>query len=162
MSDKSGPAIETAALEARTGTSYPEPFRAAVVGRSKKALGDAFGLTKFGVNLVELKPGAWSAQRHWHSREDELVYVLAGELTLVTETGEQVLAPGMVAGFPAGRADGHHLVNRSDAVAVYLETGDRDPGDEVFYPDVDLKYQRMPDGSRVFTRRDGQPYPDGG
>lgn len=161
MSEKTGPALETDAVEARTGTSYPPPFRAAVDGRSKRALGDAFGLRKFGVNLVELRPGAWSAQRHWHSHEDELVYVLAGELTLVTEACEQVLTRGMVAGFPAGRADGHHLVNKGGTVAIYLEIGDRDPDDEVIYPDVDLKYVRTPDGTRIFTRRDGEPYPDG-
>jgi uncharacterized cupin superfamily protein len=147
------------AVEARSGTSYPEPFRAPVDGRSRRALGDAFGLSKYGVNLVELRPGAWSAQRHWHSREDEFVYVVAGELTLVTDAGEQVMTPGMIAGFPAGRPDGHHLVNNADAVAVYLEIGDRDPEDEVFYPDIDLKYVRASGGDRLFTHRNGDPYP---
>ncbi|MDH4110015.1 MAG: cupin domain-containing protein [Gammaproteobacteria bacterium] len=145
-------------IEAKTGTSYPAPFRKPVEARSKRRLGDHFGLTRYGVNYVELPPGAWSAQRHWHTREDELVYVLHGELVLVSDAGEQVLTAGMVAGFPAGEADGHHLVNRSERSAAYLEVGDRDPRDEVFYPDIDLELRRGPKGEYVFRHRDGTDY----
>ena len=150
-------ALDPATVPARTGSGYPEPFRAAVAGREKRALGDAVGLTRFGVNLVRLPPGTASAQRHWHRLEDEFVYVLAGELTLVTDGGAQTLGPGMAAGFPAGAADGHHLVNRSAADAVYLEIGDRVPGEEVEYPDIDLRYRDVA-GKDVYTRKDGTPY----
>ncbi len=109
------PAVDPATLPPRRGSGYPEPFQTAVEGRIKRALGDAFGLTQFGINLVEMPPGCWSSQRHWHSHEDEFVYVVSGELVLVTDAGEQPMRKGMVAGFPAGRADGHHLINRSDA-----------------------------------------------
>lgn len=148
------PALDPEALAARTGTSYPAPFRAPVAGRSRRVLGDPLGLTQFGVNLVTLAPGAWSAQRHWHTHEDEFVYVLSGELTLVTEGGEQALGPGQAAGFPAGVADGHHLVNRSAAPATYLEIGTRLADDEAHYPDIDLFCAR----GRVFTRKNGEPY----
>ena len=107
---------------------------------------------------IRLAPGAWSAQRHWHTCEDELVYVLCGELMLVTDEGKQSLTAGMVAGFPAGESNGHHLVNESDATASYLEIGDRIPEDEVFYPDIDLQLVSGQDGDRIFTRRDGEPY----
>ena len=117
------PAVDPATLPPRRSSGYPEPFQTAVEGRIKRALGDAFGLTQFGVNLVEMPPGCWSSQRHWHSHEDEFVYVVSGELVLVTDAGEQPMRKGMVAGFPAGRADGHHLINRSGQPAVYLEIG---------------------------------------
>jgi len=152
------PAVAVRDIPARQGSTYPEPFRGPVAARSKRRLGDHFGLGKYGVNYVELAPGAWSAQRHWHTHEDELVYVLEGEVVLVTEAGEQVLGPGMVAGFPAGSADGHHLVNRGDHTAVYLEIGDRDRKDEVFYPDIDLELRRGPKGEYVFRHRDGTDY----
>ena len=153
----SRPALDPETVEARRGTIYPEAFKAIVAGREKRALGDALGLTRFGVNLVHLAPGAASALRHWHSHEDELIYVLAGEITLVTDAGPQVLGSGMVAGFPAGEADGHHLVNRSAAWASYLEIGDRSPDDEVVYPDDDLLLVQR-DGKRRFTNRAGEPY----
>ena len=153
----SKPALDPMSLDGRRGSSYPAPFGAEIEGRLKRVLGDALGLTAYGVNLVELAPGAWSAQRHWHSREDEFVYVLEGELTLVTDGGAQVLGPGMTAGFPAGVADGHHLVNKSDAPAHYLEIGDRDPADSCNYPDIDLHLEPGPDGKR-FTNRKGEPY----
>ena len=150
------PAIDPQAVEARTGSSYPEPFRSLVGERRKRALGDALGLTNYGVNLVELAPGAQSSMRHWHSRQDEFVYVLEGELTLITDQGEQVISAGMAAGFPAGSGDGHHMINRSDAPARYLEVGDRSSGDAVAYPDVDLA---LADNSRDnFTHKDGTPY----
>ena len=145
-------------IEPRTGTGYPEPYRENVVARRKRVLGDAFGLTRYGVNLVELSPGTWSSQRHWHTHEDEFVFVVSGELTLITDAGEQKLGPGMVAGFPAGDSDGHHLVNNSGETASYLEIGDRNPQDEVFYPDIDLLYKANTDSEHEFTNRDGVPY----
>lgn len=140
-------------VEGQTGTIYPPEFRPVVEGRTKRRLGPVLGLTDFGVNLTELAPGAASALRHWHHREDEFVYVLEGELILVTDAGEQVLKPGQAAGFPKGVADGHHLVNRSNAKAVYLEVGSRAADERADYPDVDLVYQ----GGK-FTRKDGTPY----
>ncbi len=151
------PALDPEELAVRQGSSYPEAFREPCRTRIKRALGDALGLTNFGVNLVALPPGAWSAQRHWHSHEDEFVYVVEGELTLITEDGEQALGAGQVAGFPAGRADGHHLVNKGTAPATYLEIGDRRGEDAVTYPDVDLHLTQGPEG-RVFTDTQGKPY----
>jgi len=149
--------IDPQGLKPRIGSSYPAPFAAACADREKRALGDAFGLSHFGVNLVRLKPGAASSQRHWHSREDELVYVLDGEVVLITDAGEQVMTPGMCMGFPAGAANGHQLVNRSGRDAVYLEVGDRAPGDEVDYPDIDMLVRTV-DGKRRFVRKNGTPY----
>ncbi len=140
-----------------TGSKYPLQFQSAVAGRVKKRLGDAAGLQNFGVNLVRLAPGSCSALRHWHSRQDELVYVLEGEITLISNAGEEVLQPGMAAGFRAGDADGHHLVNRTNAVVVYLEVGDRTPGDEVHYPDDDL-VAKSHDNGWVFTHKKGDIY----
>jgi uncharacterized cupin superfamily protein len=152
------PALDPATVPARTASAYPtEALRAPLAGRSRRALGDALGLASFGVNLTTLGPGAWSSQRHWHTRQDEFVYVLEGEVTLITDAGAQVLGPGMCAGFPAGRADGHHLVNRSDRPAVYLEVGDRLPGDGGHYPDVDLAAQPGKP-AYTFTRRDGSGF----
>jgi uncharacterized cupin superfamily protein len=152
------PAIDPTHVPARRGTSYPELFRAQVEARVKRPLGDATGLTQFGVNLVELPPGCWSSQRHWHTHEDEFVYVLDGELTLVTNGGEQVLRAGMAAGFPAGKPDGHHLINRSDRPAVYLEVGSRlDELDECDYPDIDMAV-RQQNGRQMYVRKNGEPY----
>ena len=151
-------ALEADALEGRRGSSYPEPFRQTADGRVKRALGDPFGLTQYGVNLVEMAPGSWSSQRHWHTHEDELVYVLEGELVLVTDAGEQVLRPGMVAGFKAGAADGHHLINRADRPARYLEIGSRIDADEVFYPDIDLELRRFGEDDHRFVKRSGEAY----
>ena len=148
------PALDPATVAERTGSAYPEPLRAPCVARGKKALGSELGLTRFGVNLTRLEPGAWSAQRHWHTRQDEFVYVVEGELVLVTDAGEQTLHAGMAAGFPAGKADGHHLINRSAAPAVYLEVGDRTAGDEVHYPDVDLFVA----SDFSFHHKTGEPY----
>jgi uncharacterized cupin superfamily protein len=151
------PALDPAEVRVHEGSSYPEAFKGPVRTRVKRGLGDALGLTNFGVNLVTLPPGAWSAQRHWHSHEDEFVYVLDGALTLVSEDGEQVLTAGLVAGFPAGKADGHHLVNRGSEPATYLEIGDRRQADEVTYPDIDLHLPPAPEG-RGFTNKKGKPY----
>ncbi|WP_373535379.1 cupin domain-containing protein [Microcoleus sp.] len=148
-----------------TGSKYPLQFQSAVAGRVKKRLGDAAGLQNFGVNLVRLAPGSSSALRHWHSRQDELVYVLEGEITLISNAGEEVLQPGMAAGFRAGDADGHRLVNRTNAVVVYLEVGDslrdsfasRTPGDSANYPDDDL-VAKADGNSWIFTHKNGEIY----
>ena len=151
------PAFDPASAPESRGSSYPSPFRERVAGRSKLRLGETVGLTQFGVNLVTLQPGFESSMRHWHTREDELVYVLEGELVLVTDKGEQVLTAGMACGFEAGAKDGHQLVNRSKAPARYLEIGTRDPNDECDYPDVDLLV-RLIDGEQKFVHKDGKPY----
>ncbi|MEG4318672.1 MULTISPECIES: cupin domain-containing protein [unclassified Microcoleus] len=140
-----------------TGSNYPQQFKSAVAGRVKKRLGNAAGLQNFGVNLVRLAPGSCSALRHWHSRQDELIYVLEGEVTLISNAGEEVLKPGMAAGFRAGDADGHHLVNRSNADVVYLEIGDRTPGDSANYPDDDL-IAKADGNSWIFTHKNGDIY----
>lgn len=139
-------------------TNYPEPFASRMAGREKRPLGDAFGLRSFGVNLTRLAPGAVSALRHAHSRQDELVYVLSGRPTLVTDRGETPLAPGMCAGFAAGSGEAHHLVNRSDADVLILEVGDRSPGDAVTYPDDDIQAVLGDDGRWRFAHKDGNPY----
>lgn len=149
--------VDPEQVPARTGTVYPEPFKARVAGRIKRRLGDAAGLKNFGVNQVTLEPGAMSALRHWHQRQDEFIYVLAGEVVLITNAGEQTLTTGMAAGFPAGEANGHHLVNRSTAPAMFLEVGDRTPDDRVTYPDDDLVAVEGAAGW-LFFHKDGQPY----
>lgn len=152
------PVLDSTGVSAKSRSGYPtQELRAPLAGRSRRALGDALGLHNFGVNLTELAPGAWSAQRHWHTRQDEFIYVLEGEVTLITNAGEQRLMPGMCAGFQAGVADGHHLVNRGVVPVRYLEVGDRLPGDAAHYPDVDLaaRQERAP---YAFTRRDGAGY----
>jgi uncharacterized cupin superfamily protein len=152
------PALDPATVEARKGSSYPEPWKTSCGEREKLALGDVLGLNDFGVNLVRLPPGALSSQRHWHSHEDEFVYVLEGELTLITDAGSQVLKPGMAAGFPAGEGDAHHLANKSKGWAVYLEVGSRSLEDEVTYPDIDLFLTSGRHGKSKFTKKDGTPY----
>jgi len=141
----------------KTSSNYPEQFKPLVAGRSKKRLGDAAGLKNFGVDLVKLAPGSCSALRHWHTKQDEFIYVLSGEITLVTNQGEQTLTAGMAAGFTAGVADGHHLINRSNAVSVYLEIGDRTSDDQVNYPDIDLVANDSPN-AWSFTHKDGRLY----
>jgi uncharacterized cupin superfamily protein len=152
------PALDPATLVPRTDSGYPEPYRSRVLPREKRQLGKALCLQQFGVNLTTLPPGKESSMRHWHTREEEFVYVLEGEVVLVTDAGEQLLTAGCCAGFPAGSGDGHQLVNRSDRPARYLEVGTRDDdADEVFYPDVDMHYDpRVRRGG--FTRKDGTPY----
>ena len=138
-------------------SNYPEPFLSRVAGRQKRPLGDLFGLANFGVNLTRLKPGAESSVRHAHAKQDEFVYVLEGAPTLVTDAGRTRLSPGMCAGFRAGSGDAHHLVNETDGDVVYLEIGDRTPGDSATYPDDDLAVT-MIDGAWRFSHKDGAPY----
>lgn len=151
-------AIEAAAAPARTRPSnYPEPFAARMAGREKRPLGDVFGLVHFGVNLTRLAPGAVSSLRHAHSRQDEFIYILRGNPTLHTDEGPTALSPGMCAGFKAGTGNAHHLVNETSEDVVYLEVGDRTVGDEVYYPDDDIKAVRV-EGKWRFARKDGTPY----
>ena len=150
--------IDVAAQPVVTGTLYPSPFDEPCRARQRTRLGDAAGLTQYGVNLVRLLPGAWSSQRHWHIEQDEFIYVLSGELTLVTDEGAETLGPGDCAGFKAGDSNGHHLQNRSDADATFLEMGTRMAGDGAHYSDIDMMVPpRSPSGT--YTRRDGTPYP---
>lgn len=138
-------------------SNYPEPFASRMQGREKQPLGDLFGLGNFGVNRTRLKPGAISALRHSHSVQDEFIYVLEGQPTLVTDAGETPLRPGMCAGFKAGDGNGHQLINPTDEDVVYLEIGDRTPGDTGHYPDDDLQAV-MRDGRWQFLHKDGRPY----
>lgn len=151
-------AVRAADVAPRTRPSnYPEPFSSRMAGREKRQLGDEFGLKNFGVNLTVLKPGGESALLHRHSKQDEFVYILQGDPVLVTDEGEAQLSPGMCAGFPA-RGAAHQLVNRTSSDVVYLEVGDRTPGDEGEYPADDIKAALGADGKWVFTRKDGTPY----
>jgi uncharacterized cupin superfamily protein len=160
MTEKSIPAalraLDVAPPAAKTG--YPAPFAALVAGRERRRLGEQFGLTNYGVNLVKLSPGAVSAMRHAHSAEDEFVYIVQGTPTLLTNDGATALGPGMCAGFKAGNGDAHQLRNDSSDEVWYIEVGARTPGDEVVYPDDDLALQTV-DGRFVYTHKDGTPYP---
>jgi uncharacterized cupin superfamily protein len=149
------PKIDPAAAAARTGSGYPAPFDVPCAARVRRRLGDAAALSTFGVNHLRLPPGAWSSQRHWHTHEDEFVYVLEGEVVLVTDRGEELLRAGDCAGFKAGLRDGHHLQNRSARDALLLEVGSRHADDEVDYPDIDLKVNNR----TGYTRKNGAPYP---
>jgi uncharacterized cupin superfamily protein len=151
------PKIEIDKLPVDTRTGYPPPYDRVVVGRERKRLGNAAGLDQFGVNLTTLKPGAASALRHWHEMEDEFGYVVEGELVLVENDGETVLKPGDAAGFKANNGIGHHLINRSDRNAVYLEVGTRSKYERVDYPEADLKVVRDDKGMR-YTHKNGEPY----
>jgi len=148
--------LDIASIPAETGSNYPAPFDAPVRAQVCRRLGRAGGLTQFGVNLTRLAPGVWSSQRHWHSHEDEFVFVVEGELTLVTDAGEEVLRAGDAAAFKAGDADGHHLINRSGRDALVLEIGARDPRDACVYPDIDMIAEA---GVAHYAHRDGTPYP---
>ena len=149
--------IDLSGVKSVTGSGYPVPFDAPCAARCRQRLGDAAALTDFGVNLMRLPPGAWSSQRHWHSSEDEFVYVLEGEVVLVTDAGEEILRAGECAGFKAGVKDGHHLQNRSPREAVVLEIGSRkEAEDEVQYPDIDLRFLK---GDAGYAHMDGTPYP---
>jgi uncharacterized cupin superfamily protein len=151
--------IDAAAIAPIIGTLYPSPFDEPCRERARKKLGDAAGLTQFGVNLLHLPPGAWSSQRHWHTAEDEFVYVLSGEVTLVSDGGDELLGAGDAAGFKAGDTNGHCLQNRSDGDAYVLEVGTRVAGNAAYYNDIDMM---APAGGKpaAYTHRDGTPYPD--
>jgi uncharacterized cupin superfamily protein len=150
------PAVEAQSVAALNRSVYPEPFRSRVLPREKRRLGDAFGLTRIGVNRTTLLPGKESSMRHWHTREDEFVYVLEGEVLLCTGAGEQLLTAGMCAGFPAGLEDGHKLVNRSGRPAIYLEISNRDPEDTGYYSDADIDMVwNAPHARGKISRRDG-------
>ena len=138
-------------------SNYPQPFASQMEGREKRALGDLFGLTNFGVNLTKLAPGAVSSLRHAHTLQDEFVFILEGHPTLHTDEGRTRLSPGMCAGFKAGNGNGHRLINETSELVVYLEVGDRSPGDEGRYPDDDLKAVLV-DGKWSFQHKDGTPY----
>ena len=158
MTEGKGPvALLAGDAPGRNSTAYPAPFASRVAGRRKQALGDLFSLSTFGVNRVTLEPGSQSSLRHRHRVQDEFVYLLEGEAVLVHDGGETILTAGMCAGFPHG-GTAHHLVNRSDSPAIFLEVGDRLPGDGADYPDDDLAAHGTPEGWR-FTRKNGEPYP---
>jgi uncharacterized cupin superfamily protein len=149
------PKIDIASAEEKRGAGYPAPFDKPCAARLRKRLGDAGGLNDFGVNLLTLMPGVWSSQRHYHSHEDEFVYVVSGEVVLVTDAGEQVLRTGDCAAFPKAAANGHHLINRSSEPAMCLEVGTRAAKDRTVYPDIDLIYDDIVD---AYTHRDGRRY----
>lgn len=152
--------LDLASVPVKTGSIYPAPYGDQMTGRSSLRLGEAGGLTQFGANLVMLEPGARSSLRHWHAYEDEFVMVTEGDLVLVTDAGDTPMGPGDCAAFPAGVADGHCLVNRSDSVGRFLVVGSKTPHEVATYSDVDLMVT-MEQGAATFTRRDGTPYRDG-
>jgi len=151
------PKIDIDKIAVDTSTGYPPQYRKEIEGRSRKRLAKTAGLTQFGVNICTLKPGAQSSQRHWHENEDELVYVLKGEVVLREDGGDIVLRPGEAAAWKAGVANGHCLVNRSAADAVFLEVGTRAPADKADYPDIDMKVERDDKGAR-YTKKNGEPF----
>jgi uncharacterized cupin superfamily protein len=153
------PKIDVSALQVRSGTAYPPPFARIVDGREWQSLGDAVGLTQFGVNLFRLKPGAASSARHWHEQEDEFVYVLEGELVLIEDDGETVVRPGDAAGFKAGVPNGHHLMNRTARDAVFLVVGTRAPRERCHYSEIDLVHDQDGDRYRL-THKSGERYGD--
>jgi uncharacterized cupin superfamily protein len=161
MSDEKAPSpIAIGALSApirNKPCTYPEPFFSRMAGREKRPLGDLFGLKNFGVNLTRLVPGGQSSVLHVHSKQDEFIFVLEGTPTLVTSRGETQLSPGMCAGFPA-QGIAHKLINKTGSDVLYLEIGDRTPGDEGSYPEDDLKAALGSDGKWIYTHKDGQPY----
>src|ERR1700748_48855 len=136
------PKIDIEQVHRRQGSTYPSPYNEMAAARIKEGLGNAVGLQAFGVNLTQLPPGAWSSQRHWHSAEDEFVYILSGEVTLVTDAGEEILRAGDCAAFPKNTPDGHNMINKSGAMAVYLEIGTRTMEDVCTYPDIDMIFDK--------------------
>jgi len=153
------PALDPSTVPSSTGSDYPKIFRGQTEAGERRRLGDALGLRNFGVNLTRLPPGCASSLRHWHTKQDEFVYILEGELVLVSNLGEQTLTAGTAAGFPAGKPDGHCLINRSMRDAVFLEIGDRSPRDDGEYPDHDMIWRNV-DGDQkyVYLHKDGTPY----
>lgn len=152
------PKIDISKIQIETAVGYPDPFWQPIVGRERKRLGNAVGLSQFGVNLTTLKPGAWSSQRHWHRNEDEFIYVVSGEITLREDHGEIVLKPGDSAGWKANGRVGHCLINRTDKDAVYLEVGTRCPTETAVYPDIDMRAEKDKTGMR-YLHKNGEPYP---
>jgi uncharacterized cupin superfamily protein len=150
--------IDLEAVPVLRGSAYPAPFDLPCATRARQRLGEAAGLTDFGVNLMRLPPGGWSSQRHWHSAEDEFVFIVEGEVVLVTDSGEETLRAGDSAGFKAGVKDGHHLQNRSQRDAVILEIGSRKPDDEGEYSDIDMRFTRHNDSA--YSHKNGAPYPN--
>lgn len=149
------PKVDLAAVPSHKGSGYPPPFDIPCAERVRQRLGDAGGLQDFGVNLMQLPPGNWSSQRHWHTAEDEFVYVLQGELTLVEDSGETILRAGDCAAFPKDSGNGHHMINRSGAMAVYLEVGSRSSADVIHCSDIDMM---SPSSDGRFLHKDGTPY----
>ena len=152
------PKIDIPKVPVERATTYPDPYWQVTVGREKQRLGNSIGLNQFGVNLVTLKPGAWSSQRHWHRNEDEFVYVLEGEITLVEDHGEVVLKPGDTAGWKANSRIGHCLINRTKQDARYIEVGTRAPFETAVYPDIDMRAERDKNGMR-YLKKTGEPHP---
>ncbi|HUQ38096.1 MAG TPA: cupin domain-containing protein [Aestuariivirga sp.] len=151
------PTLDPKTVSPRIGNVSPPELAAPLMGREKRALGNVFNLTQFGVNLTTLAPGTWSAHRHWHDNEDEFVFVVEGEITLIDDSGEHLLKPGMCAGFKAGVANGHHLVNKTKTSVTYLEIGTQAPQEQAHYSDVDMLYVR--DGKTItVTRKSGEPF----
>ena len=149
--------LEPKTVTPRTGTIYPPEYAGPIKGREKRALGDVFGLTQYGVNLTTLAPGTWSSQRHWHEKEDEFIFIVEGEITLIDDAGEHLLKPGMCAGFKAGVANGHHLVNKTKSPVTYLEIGTRSAQERAHYSDADMLFEK--DGAKSsVTRRSGAPF----
>jgi uncharacterized cupin superfamily protein len=151
------PALDPQTVKPLVGSDYPPPHGKGPAKRERRRIGDAVGLKNFGVNLMRLPPGSISSQRHWHTKQDEFVFVVSGEAVLVTDGGEQLLTAGMAAGFPAGTGDGHHLVNRGDRDVILLEVGDRTAADEVDYSDIDMMV-RWVNGEERYLHKDGTPY----
>ena len=152
------PKVDIDKVQLETATTYPDPFWQATVGRGKKRLGNAVGLSQFGVNLTTLNPGAWSSQRHWHRNEDEFVYVVQGEITLVEDHGEITLKAGDAAGWKSSSPVGHCLINKTQSDAVYLEIGTRSPTETAVYPDIDMRAEKDKTGMR-YVKKSGEPYP---
>jgi uncharacterized cupin superfamily protein len=152
------PKIDIAKVPVEAAYTYPDPFWQPIVGRERKRLGNAVGLNQFGVNLVTLKPGAWSSQRHWHRNEDEFVYVLEGEIVLKEDHGEVVLKPGDTAGWKANGGVGHCLINKTGRDAVYIEVGTRNANETTVYSDIEMRHERDKHGSR-YLHKTGEPYP---
>ena len=153
------PKVNLGTAETVIGTNYPAPYDAPCLRRHRIRVGDAGGLTQFGAHVITLPPGEWSSQRHWHSHEDELVYIMSGTPTLIDDEGEQVLSPGDFTAHPAGDSNGHHMINKTDEDVVFLVIGTRNPQeDSGHYPDIDLAIPANGTPNRVFTRKDGTPY----
>ena len=150
--------IDIAKIKEKVGSGYPKPFDKPCLKRARKRLGDAAKLSQFGVNLLRLEPGVWSSQRHWHSHEDEFIFVVKGEVVLVMDKGEEVLRAGDCAGFKAGKKNGHHLQNRSKAEALVLEVGSRSDDDATDYPGIDLRYDPKAKKGGAYVHRNGKRY----